>query len=92
MKKTDQDYLKLMVVINVYSRFNGEFENMYNGYDDETTSLETLESVEESFKRAEEIKDESFKMVANELVEEMKGMLEQLAEVGGEKWKNTYGE
>ncbi len=85
MKKTDQDYLKLMVVINVYSRFNGEFENMYNGYDDETTSLETLESVEESFKRAEEIKDESFKMVANELVEEMKGMLEQLAEVGGEK-------
>ena len=92
MKKTDQDYLKLMVVINVYSRFNGEFENMYNGYDDETTSLETLESVEESFKRAEEIKDESFKMVANELVEEMKGMLEQLAEVGGEKRKNTYGE
>ena len=85
MKKTDQDYLKLMVVINVYSRFNGEFENMYNGYDDETTSLETLESVEESFKRAEEIKDESFKMVANELVEEMKGMLEQLAEAGGEK-------
>ncbi len=88
MKKTDQDYLKLMVVINVYSRFNGEFENMYNGYDDETTSLETLESVEESFKRAEEIKDESFKMVANELVEEMKSMLEQLAEVGGKKRKN----
>ena len=85
MKKTDQDYLKLMVVINVYSRFNGEFESMYNGYDDETTSLETLESVEESFKRAEEIKDESFKMVADELVEGMKDMLEQLAEVEGEE-------
>ena len=85
MKKTDQDYLKLMVVINVYSRFNGEFEDMYNGVDDETTSLETLESVEESFKRAEEIKDESFKMVADELVEGMKDMLEQLAEAEGEE-------
>ena len=85
MKKTDQDYLKLMVVINVYSRFNGEFESMYNGYDDETTSLETFESVEESCKRAKEIKDESVKMVADELVEGMKDMLEQLAEAEGEE-------
>ena len=83
MKKTDQDYLKLMVVINVYSRFNGEFESMFDGYDDEETSLNTLSDVEDSFRRAEEIKNLDYKLVADQLVEDMKDLLKQLAENGG---------
>lgn len=72
-----------MVVINVYSRFNGEFESMFDGYDDEETSLNTLSDVENSFRRAKEIKNLDYKLVADQLVEDMKDLLKQLAENGG---------
>ena len=56
---------------------------MFDGYDDEETSLNTLSDVENSFRRAKEIKNLDYKLVADQLVEDMKDLLKQLAENGG---------
>lgn len=77
--KDYQEYLKLMTVIHVYSRFEKEFEAMHDGYDDEETSLEILEDVENSFLRVKEIQDEKLRQVAESLKEEMEEMLKTLA-------------
>ena len=80
MKKTDQDYLKIMTVIHMYSNFNKDFDSIFYGHMEDEKALEILNEVEESFKRAEEIQDQSYKLIAETLVEEMKSNLKQLTD------------
>ena len=71
MVKTDQDYLKLMTVIHTYSDFSEKLFGILNGIGDDEEHLKTLDAVEESFIRAREIKNESYRLIAETLIEEM---------------------
>lgn len=78
MKKTDQEYLKLMLVIHTYSNFNENFDSIFYGYMDDENAIMILRAVEECF--THEIKDQSYKLVADTLVKEMKFQVKRIAE------------
>ncbi len=82
MKKTDQDYLKLMLVIHTYSNFNENFDSIFYGYMDDENALIILKAVEESFSHG--IQDQAYKLIAETLVEEMKINVKRIAEAGSE--------
>ena len=82
MKKTDQEYLKLMLVIHTYSNFNENFDSIFYGYMDDENAIIILRAVEECF--THEIKDQSYKLVADTLVKEMKFQVKRIAEAGSE--------
>ncbi len=78
MKKTDQEYLKLMLVIHTYSNFNENFDSIFYGYMDDENAIIILRAVEECF--THEIKDQSYKLVADTLVKEMKFQVKRIAD------------
>lgn len=81
MKKTDRDYIILRAIISVHTRFYDQFEGIRDGYDDEGDTKDIIEAVTGAFKMAEEIQDESYKLLAEDLTEGMKEMLEELKDV-----------
>ena len=82
MKKRDDDYLKLMEVIYTFSNFKEHFFDIINGQMDDDNAILILRSVEECF--THEIKDQSYKLVADTLVKEMKFQVKRIAEAGSE--------
>ena len=78
MKKTDDDYLKLMLVIHTYSNFNENFDSIFYGYMDDENAIMILRAVEESFSHG--IQDQSYKLVADTLVKEMKFQVKRIAD------------
>ena len=82
MKITDQDYLKLMTVIHTYSHFNENFNDIFFGYMDDENAIMILRSVEETFSHG--IQEQSYKLIADTLVEEMKINVKRIAEAGSE--------
>ena len=82
MKKTDQEYLKLMLVIHTYSNFNENFDSIFYGYMDDENAIMILRAVEESFSHG--IQEQSYKLIADTLVEKMKINVKRIAEAGSE--------
>ena len=78
MKKTDDDYLKLMEVIYTFSNFKEHFFDIINGQMDDDNAILILRYVEECF--THEIKDQSYKLVADTLVKEMKFQVKRIAD------------
>ena len=78
MKKTDQEYLKLMLVIHTYSNFKEHFFEIINGQMDDDNAILILRSVEECFTHG--IKDQSYQLVADSLVKEMIFQVKRIAD------------
>ena len=80
MRATDQDYLKLMEIIYTFSNFNEHFFDIINGQMDDENSIIILEHVEDCFKHG--IKEQSYKLIADTLVKEMKVKVKRIADAG----------
>lgn len=71
-----------MEVIYTFSNFNEHFFEIINGIMDDDNAIIILRSVEKCFNHG--IKDESYKLVADTLVKEMKFQVKRIAEAGSE--------
>ena len=71
-----------MLVIHTYSNFNENFDSIFCGYMDDENAIMILRYVQECFSHG--IQDQSYKLIADTLVEEMKVNVKRIAEAGSE--------
>ena len=67
-----------MLVIHTYSNFNENFDSIFYGYMDDENAIMILRAVEECFTHG--IQEQSYKLIADTLVEEMKLQVKRIAD------------